>query len=743
AGCAPIRTLLEESGVIVLRGYREDIAELYRLVDCYAFPTESTDFAIATPLSVVEAMASDVPVATTRLGALPERFADPGVRFVDSGQELAAAVLAQLELRPPTRHLAEPYSWSAQAVRLLDLLETAPPAARPRRRLVPRVILARARRGLWAVDDVVRRAVFGAGSGFERRPTPDERVVVVETCAQPVEVTRGARSSRVGLISAAAGGAALSVARDAAELYGLQPVEAAAHDAPGLLVRATSEGWPLVVVDPGEDAAVWSTGLGSHVAGFVGSGGTVLVTAPGPRSNPGLAALFGALGLDAPVIRTLSAPVRALRFSTADPALTAEFTGTDVETADAACAVDAGAGARVLASLVTAESAHPALVDHRLGTGRLLLSVGAGGADAPLRELPVPRHALRVLPAMMAMRRLYGDLAWRPPASLAGFVVDDPALRCGWLGLSREVLAQVPDWGVHVTVATIPRELELADRATVALLAGHPTRFSACYHGNDHSGYEFYLPTARRERFRARSLDGQRRAIAQAVSRGRTFWERTGLALDRVMVFPHGLGPVEALGALQSAGFLATCNFDDRDPLGAARPADPFLGLRPAETAWSDLPLLQRRGLPDHGFVFDLFLGRPAISFSHDLHDDLEPVRTRARQIDALCGDRVRWRSLEDIARHAYVQRRTPDGAWEVLMTANEICLHNPSADARIVRVRRPHLPPGWTLGAGDGGSSTTVVVPPRTTATVSLTRPGAMALPSRGLPCSLFEPDR
>jgi hypothetical protein len=205
------------------------------------------------------------------------------------------------------------------------------------------------------------------------------------------------------------------------------------------------------------------------------------------------------------------------------------------------------------------------------------------------------------------------------------------------------------------------------------------------------------------------------------------------------MVFPHGLGPVEALCALQSAGFLATCNFDDRDPLGAARPADPFLGLRPAETAWSGLPLLQRRGLPDHGFVYDLFLGRPAISFSHDLRDDLEPVRSRARQIDTLCGDRVHWRSLEDIARHAYLQRRTPDGAWEVLMTANEICLHNPSAEPRVMRVRRPHLPPGWTLGDAHEGSSIAVVVPPRATATVSLAARGTEELPSRGLPCSLF----
>jgi O-antigen/teichoic acid export membrane protein/glycosyltransferase involved in cell wall biosynthesis len=742
-GCAPIRALLEERGAIVLQGYMENIAELYRLADCYVFPTESTDFAIATPLSVIEAMASDLPVATTRLGALPERFAGrPEVRFVDSAGELAEAVLAQLDRRPSTRRLAEAYSWTAQAVRLLELLEAPAPVAGRSRGLVPRVILARARRGLWAVDDALRSVAYGSRAGFERRPTPDQRVDVVEPCAPGVDAAADAAVPQVGLISPGRHPHGPSLAAEVAGFYGLYPVEACAHDAVPLLARATSEGWPLIVVEAGDEAAPWATGSGARIAAFVARGGTVLVTAPSSHADGGLEDLFAALGLTTPATRPLASAARAVRFSTADPTLTAEFTGTEVETTDATHILDGIAGARVLASVMTAEGAHPAVVEYRIGAGRLILSAGTAGAPASLRDLPVPRHALRVLPTMMVMRRLYGTLAWRPPVSLAGFVVDDPALRCGWLGLSREVLSRVPDWDVHVTVATIPRELELADPATVGLLMRHPTRFSACYHGNDHSGYEFYLPTARRERFRARSLAAQRRAVDQAVSRGRSFLERTGLALDRVMVFPHGIGPVETLSALQAAGFLATCNFDDRDPLGAARPDDPFLGLRPAETAWSGLPLLQRRGLPDHGFVFDLFVGRPAISFSHDLHDDLEPVRSRARQIGALHGPGVHWRSLEDIAKHAYLQRRTPDGAWEVLMTANEICLHNPSPEPRTVRVRRPHLAPGSGLGVGRDARNPqprlTLRLAPGATATVSVVDEAIRRLPSRELPCSL-----
>lgn len=746
-GCAPIRARLVEHGVIVLSGYLENIAELYRLADCYAFPTESTDNAIAMPLSVIEALASGLPVATTRLGALPERFEGrAAVRFVDAADRLRDAVLDQLANRPAARPLAEPFAWQAQARRVLDLLEAPAPHAGRVGSLLPRVVLARARRGLWAVDDAIRALLFGSRAGFERRPTPDERVVVVERGRAAVQPSPVARTGRIGLADAGGHGGALSLAAEAAELFGLEPVAAGGREATALVRRATEQRWPLVIVDAGEDLDPGQDGLGDALAGFVTRGGSALVVAPAAPRHGGVHGLLAPLGIAAPATRPLPSPARGLRFSAADPALTAEFTGTELDTDDATHFVDGAAGAHVVAAVTTADGAYPAVVEYGAGAGRVLVAVAPGGTPAALRDLPVPRHALRVLPAMMLMRSLYGDLAWRPPTSLAGFVVDDPALRCGWLGLSRAVIAQLPEWEFHVTVATIPRELELADPTTVSLLAQHPTRVSACYHGNNHSGYEFYLPGARRERFRARSLEAQRRAVEQAVRRGRTFWERTGLALDRVMVFPHGIGPVETLSALQTAGFLATCNFDDRDPLGTAGPpADPFLGLRPADTAWSSLPLLQRRGLPDHGFVFDLFVGRPAISFSHDLHDDLEPVRSRARQIATLHGDPVQWRSLEDIARHAYLQRRTPEGDWEVLMAANEICLHNPSWQTRTVRVHRPHLQHDRSLAGGDGsgqcGEGLTVVIEPGATSTVTVVGGAVTMLPARGLRCSLAVP--
>ena len=68
---------------------------------------------------------------------------------------------------------------------------------------------------------------------------------------------------------------------------------------------------------------------------------------------------------------------------------------------------------------------------------------------------------------------------------------------------------------------------------------------------------------------------------------------------------------------LNALGFVASCNLDNRYPLEAEVPADPQLGMRPADTAWSGFPLLWRRGIGDSGYVLDLFLGRPALTMRH------------------------------------------------------------------------------------------------------------------------------
>jgi glycosyltransferase involved in cell wall biosynthesis len=117
---AHLEASLRSRGIIVLRGYMPDIDEVYRLADCYAFPTESSDSAIALPLSVLEALATDLPVAAMRFGALEERFGgSPGFVLAGNADELQAAVGQLLRESASTRHLAEAFSWDAVAEHLV------------------------------------------------------------------------------------------------------------------------------------------------------------------------------------------------------------------------------------------------------------------------------------------------------------------------------------------------------------------------------------------------------------------------------------------------------------------------------------------------------------------------------------------------------------------------------------------------------------------------------------------------
>lgn len=65
---------LTKSGVLILREVIPDIQEIYQLVDCYCFPVLQNDGAMEVPLSVIESMATNLPVITTPFGRLPELF---------------------------------------------------------------------------------------------------------------------------------------------------------------------------------------------------------------------------------------------------------------------------------------------------------------------------------------------------------------------------------------------------------------------------------------------------------------------------------------------------------------------------------------------------------------------------------------------------------------------------------------------------------------------------------------------
>lgn len=106
---------LRERGCIVMEGYYSQIEELYQLADCYVFPRGKTLF---LPLTVMEAMACDLPVVTAPFDGVVQFFPEGRGLFVArSGEEYSGYVRLALDGRGTvaTRERVLPFSWDRVA----------------------------------------------------------------------------------------------------------------------------------------------------------------------------------------------------------------------------------------------------------------------------------------------------------------------------------------------------------------------------------------------------------------------------------------------------------------------------------------------------------------------------------------------------------------------------------------------------------------------------------------------------
>jgi len=113
---------LREQGVVVLDKYIPEIQEIYQLSDCYLFPVFSEDACIGTPLSVLEAMACNLPVIAVRYGGLSHNFKEgQGLVFTDD-QEGILSSLAGIKRNNGyrTREKVLPFSWLKIARKILE-----------------------------------------------------------------------------------------------------------------------------------------------------------------------------------------------------------------------------------------------------------------------------------------------------------------------------------------------------------------------------------------------------------------------------------------------------------------------------------------------------------------------------------------------------------------------------------------------------------------------------------------------
>jgi len=116
---------LEEAGVRVIRERVPEIERFYQAADCYLFPVHSDQAAIEMPLSVLEAMAVNLPVISTRFGALPQHFPEGSGICYFRGAEEVPPLLENMAGGTPacTREQVAAFSWENVAAGLVRTLE--------------------------------------------------------------------------------------------------------------------------------------------------------------------------------------------------------------------------------------------------------------------------------------------------------------------------------------------------------------------------------------------------------------------------------------------------------------------------------------------------------------------------------------------------------------------------------------------------------------------------------------------
>ena len=103
---------LRMAGVIIIDEFMRDINEVYQAADCYLFPVFSPTGAVEFPLSCIEAAACNLPILTTRFGALERFFPEgDGLLYFEKANEIKEKISRLLRTRTNTHRLVEGFTW--------------------------------------------------------------------------------------------------------------------------------------------------------------------------------------------------------------------------------------------------------------------------------------------------------------------------------------------------------------------------------------------------------------------------------------------------------------------------------------------------------------------------------------------------------------------------------------------------------------------------------------------------------
>jgi hypothetical protein len=306
--------------------------------------------------------------------------------------------------------------------------------------------------------------------------------------------------------------------------------------------------------------------------------------------------------------------------------------------------------------------------------------------ESPIDGQSMPSYFSRFVPHAMALRRIFGEECWRPAGHYACVVIDDPLLRKrhGFLRFDS-LLRQVRKSDFHTSIAFIPYNYRRNSRSTVQMFLDNTSRLSICYHGNDHTSAE--MASANRGRLSS--------ILRIAESRMNRLRQKTGLACDKIMVFPQGAFSLEAMDVLKARNFFAAVNTEPY-PVGGATPLTMREYAQPAVMRYAGFPLFLRtyvNAIQSEDMAFNLFFGRPALIVEHHgifAHPEL--LDDAVSKVNSLATP-VEWSNLQSVCSSAVLRRREAGGAYVVRAYSRTVQLSNVGDRSERCQIIWPDTP--------------------------------------------------
>jgi len=282
----------------------------------------------------------------------------------------------------------------------------------------------------------------------------------------------------------------------------------------------------------------------------------------------------------------------------------------------------------------------------------------------------------RIIPIMMFLRYVFGNLCWHNSNSQACLIIDDPLLRRKYGCLDYKQLLEAMDHSNFFTaIAFIPWNFRRTSKDSATLFKDRPDKYSLCVHGCDHTRCEF-------DSIDYREIDYK---VKQATKRMELHNDMTGLVFDKVMVFPHEVFSANSMRVLKSNNYLAAVSA--LPPNNGSIYQKFYNLLQPANMSFENFPLYNRIQLENDqdkvvDFASNLFLGKPLIIYVHHdyFREGYEQIIESVKNINSLAGN-IQWKRLGDIIKSSYLQKSEGNNTIRIKQYANNLIISNNSSD--------------------------------------------------------------